>query len=338
MATMADVARRAGVSAATVSHVINGTRFVKAETREHVHAAMLATGYIHNTVARSLATSSTRTIGLAVSAVTNFQFAELVSAVDTACRAAGYALLVADTHDDPAEELRVVQNLHQRRVDGLLLATAAGARGAGLRYLKDAGLPTVLIDRCASPAFDQIGTENVEATARLVDHLADLGHTRIGMVAGRRGLRTSSERVRGWRRGMERKGLDAPAELVVAGHSQAYAASTAAERLLSGSRPPTALVVGNNLMTLGVLRTLRQSGRKTPQDVALCAFDDFEGADLLEPALTAIAQPVDELGSKAARALIDRIAEPEGARRTVILDPTFIHRASCGCPAGPVPA
>lgn len=336
MATMADVARQAGVSAATVSHVINGTRFVKEETREQVHRAMLATGYIHNTVARSLATSSTRTIGLAVSAVTNFQFADLVSAVDTACRAAGYALLVADTHDDPAEELRVVQNLHRRRVDGLLLATAAGARGAGLRYLKDAGLPTVLVDRCASPAFDQVGTENVESTARLVDHLADLGHTRIGMVSGRRGLRTSSERVRGWRRGMERKGLDPAPELVAPGHSQSYAARGAAERLLTGSRPPTALVVGNNLMTFGVLRALKQLGRRTPDDVALCAFDDFEGADLLEPALTAIAQPVEELGGRAARTLIDRIARPDGTRQTVFLDPTFVHRASCGCPPGSV--
>src|SRR5215203_2405190 len=164
MAKMADVARRAGVSVSTVSHVINGTRFVKEETREQVLQAMRSTGYSHNTIARSLVTSSTRTIGLAVSAVTNFHFADLVSAIDAASRAAGYTLLIADTHDDPAEELRVVQNLHQRRVDGLLLATATGARGAALRHLKDAELPTVLIDRCASTAFDQIGSANVEAT------------------------------------------------------------------------------------------------------------------------------------------------------------------------------
>lgn len=332
MATMADVARQAGVSVSTVSHVINGTRFVKDETREQVLEAMRSTGYIPNTIARSLVTSSTQTIGLAVSATTNLHFADLVSAIDATARAAGYTLLMADTHDDPAEELRVVQNLHRRRVDGLLLATAAGARGAALRYLKDTGLPTVLVDRCASPAFDQIGTANVESTARLVDHLADLGHTRIGMVAGRRGVRTSSERVRGWQRGMKRQGLDPAADLVAPGHSHAYMAQQATERLLSGKNPPSALVVGNNHMTLGVLRALARLGLKAPGDVALSVFDDFEWADLLQPQLTAIAQPVEEIGAKAVRMLIDRIADPTGTRRTVLLEPTLVHRTSCGCP------
>ncbi|MFC7307207.1 LacI family DNA-binding transcriptional regulator [Streptomyces monticola] len=331
MAKMADVARRAGVSVSTVSHVINATRHVSEETRASVLEAVRATGYTHNTVARSLKTSNTLTLGLAVSAVGNFHFAELVSAVDATTRASGYTLLMADTHDDPAEELRVVRMLHERRVDGLLLATSTGPRGAALRYVKNAGLPTVLIDRCASPAFDQIATANVEATARLVDHLADLGHHRIGMVAGRRSLRTSSERLRGWRCGMERKGLEASSDLVVAGDSQAYPAELATLRLMSAPDAPTALVTGNNQMTLGVLRALTRLGLKVPSDVALCAFDDFEWADLLQPALTAIAQPVEATGRQAVELLIERIADPEGKRRTVLLEPTFVHRASCGC-------
>ncbi|MFM9372744.1 LacI family DNA-binding transcriptional regulator [Streptomyces sp. Da 82-17] len=331
MAKMADVARRAGVSVSTVSHVINGTRYVKDETREQVLEAVRATGYTHNTVARSLKTSSTLTLGLAVSAVGNFHFAELVSAVDAATRASGYTLLMADTHDDPAEELSVVRMLHERRVDGLLLATAAGPRGAALRYVKNAGLPTVLIDRCASPAFDQVATANVEATARLVDHLADLGHTRIGLVAGRRSLRTSAERQRGWQRGMERKGLTASPDLVVVGDSQAYPAELATERLMAGPDAPTAVISANNQMTLGVLRALARLGRKVPEDVALCAFDDFEWADLMQPAPTAIAQPVEETGRRAVELLMERIADPDGERRTVLLEPTFVHRESCGC-------
>jgi LacI family transcriptional regulator, galactose operon repressor len=331
MAKMADVARRAGVSVSTVSHVINGTRYVKDETRDLVLEAVRATGYTHNTVARSLKTSSTLTLGLAVSAVGNFHFAELVSAVDAATRASGYTLLMADTHDDPAEELSVVRMLHERRVDGLLLATSAGPRSAALRFVKNAGLPTVLIDRCASPAFDQVATANVEATARLVDHLADLGHRRIGLVAGRRGLRTSSERERGWRRGMERKGLEPAADLVVVGDSQAYPAELATERLMTALHAPTALVSGSNQMTLGVLRALARLGRKVPSDVALCAFDDFEWADLMDPAPTAIAQPVEETGRRAVQLLIERIADPDGERRTLLLEPTFVHRESCGC-------
>ncbi|WP_407547797.1 LacI family DNA-binding transcriptional regulator [Streptomyces sp. Pv4-95] len=336
MATMADVALRAGVSVSTVSHVINGTRFVKEETRTEVLEAIRATGYAGNSIARSLATSSTQTLGLAVSTVANLHFAELLSSIDATARAAGYTLLMADTHDDPAEELRIVQNLHQRRVDGLLLATATGARGAALRYLKDARLPTVLLDRCASPAFDQVGTANVEATARLVDHLADCGHTRIGMIAGRRGVRTTSERVRGWRRGMERRGLEATDDLVASGNGQAHVAQQAVEQLLAIERPPTALVVGNNHMTIGVLRGLRRMGRKVPRDLALCAFDHFAWADLIEPALTAIAQPLEQIGATAVRLLVERVADPDGARQTVLLEPTLVHGESCGCGHGAV--
>lgn len=335
MATMAEVARRAGVSVSTVSHVINGTRFVKEETRTQVLEAVRATGYVGNSVARSLATSSTQTLGLAVSTVANLHFAELVSTIDATARAAGYTLLMADTHDDPAEELRVVQNLHQRRVDGLLLATATGARGAALRYLKDTGLPTVLLDRCASPAFDQVGTANIEATARLVDHLADCGHTRIGMISGRRGVRTTSERVRGWRRGMERHGLEPADELVVSGNAQAHAAQQAVEQLLATERPPTALVVGNNHMTIGTLRALRRMGLKVPRDLALCVFDHFDWADLIEPRLTAIAQPLEEIGARAVSLLVDRVADPNRPLQTVLLEPTLVHGDSCGCAYGP---
>lgn len=334
MATMAEVARQSGVSISTVSHVLNGTRFVKEETRTQVLEAVRTTGYVGNTVARSLATSSTKTLGLAVSTVTNVHFAQLLSTIDATARAAGYALVMVDTHDDPAEEFRLVQNLHQRRVDGLLLATATGPRGPALRYLKESGLPTVLLDRCASPAFDQVGTAGVEATARLVDHLADCGHTRIGMISGRRGVRTTGERVRGWRRGMERRGLEAADELVVSGNGQALAAQQAVEQLLSTERPPTALVVGNNHMTIGALRGLRRMGRKVPRDVALCAFDQLEWADLIEPQLTVIAQPLEQMGATAVRQLVERIANPGGARRTVLLESSLLHGESCGCGHG----
>src|SRR3954447_12515883 len=157
MATMADVARQAGVSITTVSHVINGTRFVADDTRQKVLAAVEDTGYMHNTVARSLVTSSTKSIGLAVSAISNFYFADLVTALESQVRQAGYTLLLIDTHDDPDEELRVVQSLHQRRVDGILLATEARGPGSpSLRYLDELNIPTVLVDRCASPRFDQV--------------------------------------------------------------------------------------------------------------------------------------------------------------------------------------
>jgi LacI family transcriptional regulator len=334
MVTMADVARQARVSVSTVSHVINGTRFVKEETRKLVLAAIKDSGYTHNTIAKSLVSGSTQTIGLAISAITNVYFADIVSAIEVEVSRAGYTLLLADTHDDPAKELHVVEALHQRRVDGVLLAPATGPDGDALRYLGDLGVPAVLVDRCASGAFDQVGTENIEATARLTAHLAEQGHRRIAMISGRTGLSTSDERVRGYRTGLERSGLARDDQLVTTGGSNAEEAERAVRGLLDLDDPPTALVVANNHMTIGAMRTLGQLGVRVPEDVALVAFDDFEWAAHFRPRLTTMAQPIQEIGAQAVQLLLARIGDPRRPAQTVRLGPRFMHRESCGCTQG----
>ncbi len=338
MATMADVADRAGISVSTVSHVINGTRFVKEETAELVMAAIRDTGYTHNTIARSLVTASTQTIGLAISAISNFYFADVIAAILDAARRSGYTMLLADTYDDPDEELRVVQALHQRRVDGLLLATCTDADGPALRYLTDLAVPTVLVDRCASDRFHQVGTENVEATAALVEHVAGHGHTRIGAIAGRNSVRTSTERVDGYGLGIERSDLPYDEKLIATGDSTAMAAAEAVRQLLALPDPPTALFVANNHMTIGVMHALTTMGVRVPDDLALVAYDDFEWAASFRPRLTAIAQPIQEIGAQAVQMLMALIADRRDAPRTVRLDPTMMLRESCGCvPDAPKP-
>jgi LacI family transcriptional regulator len=337
MVTMADVARRAGVSVSTVSHVINGTRFVKEETRKEVLAAIKDSGYIHNTIAKSLVSGSTQTIGLAISAITNFYFADIVSAIEAEVSRAGYTLLLTDTHDDPGRESHVVQALHQRRVDGVLLAPATGADGAALHYLADLGVPTVLVDRCASGSFDQVGAENIEATARLTGHLAERGHRRIAMVSGRTGLATSDERVAGYLLGLERHGLVADARFMTTGGSNDAEAEAAVRELLELPDPPTAFVVANNHMTIGAMRALDRLGVRVPEDVALVAYDDFEWAALFRPRLTTMAQPIHEIGAQAVQLLLARIGDPRREPQTVRLEPSFMHRESCGCPAGQSP-
>ncbi|MEP7055751.1 MAG: LacI family DNA-binding transcriptional regulator [Actinomycetota bacterium] len=328
---MADVAQRAGVSVSTVSHVVNGTRFVKEATREVVQRAIRDTGYSHNTIARSLATASTQTFGLAISPVTNTYFAQLVAAIDAAARPAGYTLLIADTHDDPDEEIRVVRALHRRRVDGILLAPVTGVDGPSLRYLMEFGVPTVLVDRCAGGPIDQVGTENRLATAKLTQHLAELGHTRIALVSGRKGFATSAEREAGYRLGLRRAGLPFDPDLVVDGESSAEAAESAVARLLTAGGAPTGLVVTNDRMTIGTMRALARLQLQVPGDVAVVAFDDFEWADLFRPRLTAIAQPIEEIGRRAVDMLVSRLADPALQPRSVRVSPRFVHRNSCGC-------
>jgi LacI family transcriptional regulator len=332
MTTMADVARHAGVSISTVSHVINGTRFVKEETVDAVMRAIRETGYVHNTIARSLVTASTQTIGLAISAISNFYFADIIAAILDTARAAGYTLLLADTYDDPDEELRVVQALHQRRVDGLLLAPCTEADGPALSFLSELGVPTVLVDRCASDRFHQVGTENIQATAGLVEHLAGHGHRRIGVIAGRQTVRTSTERFDGYRLGLQRSGMTFDETLVALGDSTANAAETAVGKLLDQPDPPTALVVTNNHMTIGVMRALTGRGAKVPSDLALAVFDDFEWAPFFSPRLTAVAQPISQIAAQAVTMLTALIADRRQTPQTVRIDPILMRRESCGCP------
>ncbi|WP_069763057.1 LacI family DNA-binding transcriptional regulator [Streptomyces sp. LUP47B] len=368
MPTMADVARSAGVSVATVSHVLNGTRPVLPHTRQAVLDAVDELGYTPNTLARSLVTSRTRSIGLAVSAISNPYFTEILQGVEAGALEHGYSLLIADPHDDPDHECKVVQLLHERRVDGMIVAPSADPREL-VSYLGRHRVPTVFLDRVIDgvidgvtgtvggavggvtegvvggvtegvvedPAggpqrFDQVCAENTGPMARLVTHLAGLGHRRIGLVAGRPGLSTTAERITGYRQGLTTTRLPYDDDLVVHGDSESAGAERATAALLSLAAPPTALVTANNAMTIGALRALRDRGLSVPDDLALCCFDDFAWADLFSPRLTAIAQPSREIGAQAVRVLLERLAAPDRPARTVRLDCTFVHRTSCGCP------
>jgi LacI family transcriptional regulator len=338
MTTMAEVAREAGVSTTTVSHVLNGTRHVNEKTVARVHAAIARTGYRPSSIARALAGARTQSIGLAISGISNPYFMDVIAAIEAEAAKHGHTLLLGDTHDEPQKELQMVQELVLRRVDGLLLAPSAGAEANALRYLDSQQLPVVLLDRFLPVDIDQVGTENEKATAELVDHLADLGHTRIGLVAGLDGLSTTRERLSGYRAGLERRDLAFDEALVAHGASQHEPARAAAHRLLDAADPPTALVAANNAMTIGVLHALRERELSVPDDIALVGFDDFEWSDLFEPRLTVVAQPTAEIGARAVQLLLSRLDEPDRAPQSLRLAPRFVHRESCGCRAQPLAA
>lgn len=288
MATMVDVAAHAGVSVATVSHVLNDTRPVLPHTRQAVLDAIDALGYTPNTLARSLVTARTRSIGLAVSAISNPYFTEILQGVEAGALEHGYGLLLADPHDDPQHERKVVQLLHERRVDGLIVAPSADP-DALLRYLGQHNVPTVFLDRLVeAPAdhpfrFDQVCAENAEPMARLVGHLTERGHRRIGLVAGLPGLSTTNERISGYRHGLA--GIRAPLRRTARGarRLRGDGRRTCHRRAAVPGGAPTALVTGNNAMTMGALRALRERGLSVPDDLALCCFDDFAWADLFAP-------------------------------------------------------
>ncbi|MBM9485385.1 LacI family DNA-binding transcriptional regulator [Pseudomonas sp. ICBG1301] len=329
MVTMDDVASRAGVSTSTVSHVLNGTRKVSPVTVQAVQRAIEELGYIPNTLARSLARSSTSTIGVAISALSNHYFSETVHAIETECAKHGYMMLFVDTHDDPEQELRVVTALHHRRVDGMVLAPSNGSKA--LDYLRANQIPAVLVDRMMSEQFDQVGVDNAQPTQALIAHLIAHGHRRIGFIAGREGFSTTDERVAGYRAALQAAGLPFDPQLLVNGGSNTQPARQATAQLLGLAAPPTAIMAGNNLMTLGAMHALRDAHIAVPGQMALVGFDDFDWADFFVPRLTLIAQPVQALGARAVDLLLQRMARPDAPTQSVRLAPTLRLRHSCGC-------
>jgi len=329
-ATLRDVSALAGVSLSTVSHVVNHTRVVSDAVRERVEAAIRQTGYTPNSLARSLKTAVTRTIGLAIGDIRNPYFTDVVQSLEESARARGYTLLLADSGDNPEREMATLRVLVGQRVDGLIFAPAVPGRAA-LEFLQQRGVPVVQIDRIADPAWDYVVAGNMAATRQLVRHLCACGHERIAMLAGIGELSSSRERIRGFRHGMRDAGRSFSPEQVVSGGSRAEPARLATLALMQGESPPTALVAGNNLMALGAMRALRELGLAVPQDVALVSFDDFEWADLFAPRLTTVAQPTRQIGEIAVKLLLERIRTPDLPPRRVRLPATIQHRDSCGC-------
>ena len=336
MATIFDVARHAAVSTSTVSHVVNGTRKVSAETARRVQEAIAAVGYTPNGIARALAVSTTNSVGIAVSTITNPYFGDIICAIERECTRLGLMVFLSDTHDDPEHELRVVKAQHLRRVDGIILAPSETGDSETLNYIEANKIPCVLVDRLTSTKFDRVGIQNRHAMGLVVDHLADHGHQRIGFISGQPGFATAIERTEGFRAALSERGLAVDEALIRSGDSIDGAAAAAAELLARPDRP-SALAVGNNMSMIGVMRAIRSAGLSVPGDIALVGFDDFEWADCFEPRLTVIAQPVEEIGRKAAELLVRRIAADQCEEplkpQIIRLKPTLVIRESCGCRA-----
>ncbi|ESW79462.1 LacI family transcriptional regulator [Mesorhizobium sp. C280B] len=332
MATMVEVARRAGVSVSTVSHVINRTRFVSPAKSKAINEAIALLGYQPNALARSLKVASTNSVGLAISAISNPYFTDIICAVEAECARLGLMVFLSDTQDDPDRELAVVRAFHQRRVDGVILAPS-GAPERATNYLAEKMVPCVLIDRFADERFDQIGVENQSAMRALIDHVASFGHQRIGFIAGQPGLATTRERINAFKSALMANGLAYVSEYLPPGNVDTASATASTRAMLSLASPPTALVTGNNMATIGAVRAVREKGLAIPRDLSLVGFDDFEWADCFEPRLTLIAQPCTEIGRQAASLLSARIASTDTEPRSVRLQATLHARQSCGRPA-----
>lgn len=330
-ATLADVARAAGVSLATVSHVINETRFVSDGTKQRVLQAIEDLHYEVNSVAQSLKRNRTQVIGLIISDITNPYFTSLVRGVEDVAQRAGFSVILCNTDEDPEKELRNLQVLRRKRVDGVLMAPT-GVRHDYLNRLIESSFPIVCFDRVLPDVpCDSVLLDNVSGAFQAVRHLIGLGHRRIGIITGLGRVGTSSDRLTGYRRALKDSGIAEEPALVREGNFRLDGGYAQALELLALPNPPTAIFSTNNLMTLGALAALQSRGIRVPQDVAVVGFDDFEWAVILQPRLTTVAQPTYEIGKTATELLIERVEHRTADEpRRIILQPQLVIRESCG--------
>lgn len=329
--TMTTVAREAGVSVSTVSHVINGTRPVAPETKKLVLEAMNKIGFTHRPVARSLAAGSTTTIGVAMSFLASIYGQELVAGIEEEALRHGMQLLFADTRDDTEREGRVTANLLAHHVAGMIIMPSPNWTDTALRLLNEHDTPFVVVDRHQDLDVDQVCVENEQATAAIVDHLLQIGHTRIGFIEAMEGLPTAKERRDGYLLAHRRRGVPVDESLMVNGGSTEQDGRKAMQRLLAHPDRPTGVFVSNDAMSIGAVRACRQAGIAIPEEMAMVCFDEFPWGDLLTPHLTTIAQPCYALGARAVQLLLKRLESPGAPGRTIRLAGEISHGNSCGC-------
>lgn len=327
MATISDVASRAGVSTATVSRALNGKSTVDPDLATRVLTAADDLGYRPNGPARNLRKQETAVLALIISDVESPFFTALSRGVEDVAHAAGYSLVLCNSDDDPDKELEYVEVALQERVAGVLLSPSG--RGDSAQILHARETPVVAVDRPLphSPG-DTVLADTRLAAKQAVLHLTEQGYDDIGCVTGPAGVPTAEDRLAGYRDGLREAGLDDRAGRVRRCEFKAPGAREATDLLMDGADAPDALLVANNIMAVGVLESLAQRGLRPGRDVGVVAFDDAPWATLLDPPLTVVSQPAYAMGETAARLLLDRIAGEQAKASTTTLSAGLVVRGS----------
>ncbi len=338
MATIKDVARKAGVSVGTVSNVLSGMASVRPALRDRVYAAIQELDFHPNYVARSLKANRTKTLGMVISDITNPFFPLVVRGAEDYALQHGYLLITFNTDDQVVREKQVLSLLRSRRVDGVLLVVAPNpGRDVGhIRNMVDVGIPVVCLDRIPKGiALDSVSVDNVKGAEMCVRHLVKQGHRRIGIITGSLSLQTATERLDGYRNALGEASIKPEPGLIVEGDFREGSGYRLGKELLLRHRPPTAIFVSNGMMAAGVVRALEETGLQCPDDVAIAAFDDFPLTAAFRPHLTAVALPAYELGRQGTELLIRRVLGelPVRKRVNVKLDPELRIRESSSTPA-----
>jgi LacI family transcriptional regulator len=328
--TMVAVAEAARVSIFTVSAVLNGTSVVSDELRLRVEKAISATGYKRNSVARSLKTGRTQTVGVVIGDITNPYYTDVVASIQQVLYRAGYGVMLCCNDRNVTLQRDHIAVLHDRMVDGLIIAPT-GDDEQLRAALEQTHLPVVLVDRILEGLeCDAVIIDNRAAVIGAMRYVLSLGHRRVGFVAGMYESFTGRERLAGYHAALGEAGVEYEPDLVQLGNFRIDEAYNATLRLMTLPRPPTAIFSSNNLMVIGVMKALTHLGLRCPEDVSIAGVDDFPWADAFHPQLTTMAQPTRSIGEQAAHLLLERLdGRSSGKGRRIVLDGDLKIRESC---------
>ena len=335
-----DVAKRARVSIATVSRVMNRILTVDPNLAKRVWKAVDEVGYVPNTQARALVSGRSRILGLIVSEITNPFFPELVQEFENLAVAQGYEVMIGSTNYDTARTESVIRRMLQRNVDGVAVMTF-GIEEELVHKLVDHGFPLVFVD--AGPELPNVRVLKVnygEGIREAVHHLAALGHRQIAFISGPLHMRTAATRRDAFRKAMAELGLTVPAASMVEGKHTMESGKAAMEQLLRAAALPTAVVCSNDMTAIGVLHALDETTHQVPQDISVVGFDDIHLAQFMLPPLTTVQMSCRDLATAAVEALRAGIEpdHPRAAQREWPIQTRLVVRRSTDFPRGTLPA
>ncbi|TMX33234.1 substrate-binding domain-containing protein [Vibrio sp. Hep-1b-8] len=329
MATMKDIAKLAGVSTSTVSHVINKSRYVSEEISVRVNSAAQQLNYRPSALARSLKVNRTKTIGMLVTTSTNPFFGEVVKGVERSCYHQGYNLILCNTEGDLERMRESINTLLQKRVDGLILMCSSleGERIEVFEQYPD--IPVVVMDW--GPMLftsDKIQDNSLRGGYLAAKHLIDSGHTEIGCITGPLVKHQAQMRYEGYKRALNESGLDFNANWIIEADFECEGGFEAFNKMLAKGRLPSAIFVCNDMMAMGVINAANAKGIRIPEDISIIGYDDIHIAKFMSPSLTTIHQPKYRLGKAAVEALLNRLEKGATDAQVVQLEPTLVERAT----------
>jgi LacI family transcriptional regulator len=339
--TLKELAARAQVHPSTISRVANHDPKLRIAppTRLRIEALLRETEYRPNGVARGLKLRQTLVLAVVIPDITNPFFAALFRGVEDAASPRGYNVLLCNTDGSPSRQRSHLQSLHARRVDGVIMASSF-LKDPTVRWLRHQGIPYVLVNRFSDQGHDAfVGSNDLVGGRLATEHLIELGHRRIGHLAGKPTVSTGIMRRRGYLAALAGHGLTADPQLVVESGYTEDGGAHAAERLLALPDRPTAIFAVTDMTAVGAFGVARRLGLRIPEELAIVGYNDIPLATRMVPALTTMHVPIHDFGAAAARLLLEQIETGEPSQRRVIFNPELIIRGSsvagAGSPASP---